>query len=126
MDPVSTTTSSECRPWWSETPWVTFTVPTLFLLGLPSYICARFTGRLNASQPSPLLKRLRLRALGLLHCADFVIERLEVDYPVVLHPELLFRAREIDVLGGETQEPSVRVDRLVPFRLPAYDINPEA
>ena len=40
---------------------------------------------------------------------------LEVDYPVVLDPEFLLSAGELQVLGSEPQEPGIGVDCFLPL-----------
>ena len=56
------------------------------------------------------LEALGFRCLGVPHDFESVRERLEVYNPVVPDPELFPSAGEIDVVGGETQQPCVLVD----------------
>ena len=64
---------------------------------------------------------LGLGGLGVPHDAGPIAEGLEGDYLIVPDLEPLPAAREVDVLGRESQQASVGVDRL----LPLYGAAPE-
>lgn len=79
---------------------------------------------LYANQPSPVLNACGFAVWASPHDAEPVAERVEVDDPVVPHPGFLLLSREVQVLGGEPQQPGVLVDCLLPQGGPAVTCLP--